>query len=85
MSQTRLPCIGAGAIVAAGAVVTKDVGPFQIVAGCPATLLRPRFDAVTVTRLLDLAWWGWDHDRLRTALTNFRTLKAEAFLDKHEA
>lgn len=75
--------LGAGAIVAAGAVVTRDVGPFQIVAGCPAVPLRARFDARVIDRLLTLAWWNWDHARLRSALTDFRRLKAEAFLDLH--
>jgi phosphonate metabolism protein (transferase hexapeptide repeat family) len=75
--------IGAGAIVAAGAVVTRDVAPFMIVAGCPATPLRPRFDAVVIDRLLALAWWDWDHARLRDALQDFRTLQAEAFLERY--
>jgi phosphonate metabolism protein (transferase hexapeptide repeat family) len=77
--------IGIGAIVASGAVVTRDVDPFLIVAGCPAQPLRSRFDARTGDRLLTLAWWDWDHARLRTALQDFRSLKAEAFLDKHGA
>jgi phosphonate metabolism protein (transferase hexapeptide repeat family) len=75
--------LGAGAIVAAGAVVTHDVPPFMIVAGCPATPLRPRFIAGVIDRLMALAWWDWDHARLRGALTDFRALKAEAFLEKH--
>lgn len=76
--------IGAGAIVASGAVVTKDVAPFTIVAGCPAQPLRPRFEARTIDRLMQLAWWDWDHALLRAALTDFRSLKAEAFLDKYQ-
>lgn len=75
--------IGIGAIAAAGAVVTRDVPPFMIVAGCPATLLRPRFKAGIIDRLLALAWWDWDHDRLRAALPDFRSLLAEAFLEKY--
>lgn len=77
--------IGAGAIVASGAVVTKDVSPFMIVAGCPATPIRARFEPDVIDRLLGLAWWNWDHARLRTALTDFRSLKAEAFLEKYQA
>jgi hypothetical protein len=76
--------VGAGAVVAAGAVVTKDVAPYMIVAGTPARLLRPRFAPGTADRLMALAWWDWPHDRLRGALEDFRSLPAEAFLEKHQ-
>jgi hypothetical protein len=33
--------------------------------------------------MLALAWWDWDHDRLRQALPDFRALAAEAFLTKY--
>jgi hypothetical protein len=76
--------IGIGAIVASGAVVTKDVAPFMIVAGCPATPIRARFSAAVIERMLALAWWDWDHTSLRAALIDFRSLKAEAFLEKYD-
>ncbi|MDO7559588.1 MAG: chloramphenicol acetyltransferase [Paracoccaceae bacterium] len=75
--------IGIGAVVAAGAVVTKDVAPYMIVAGVPAVPLRSRFDTKTVDRLLALAWWDWDHLKLRAALTDFRALPADAFSDQY--
>lgn len=75
--------VGAGAVVASGAVVTKDVAPYMIVAGVPAQPLRARFAPGIADRLMALAWWDWDHDRLRTALTDFRSLTAEAFLENY--
>lgn len=76
--------VGIGAIVASGAVVTRDVAPFMIVAGCPATPLRARFSDAVIQRLLALAWWDWGHSRLRAALLDFRSLRAEAFLEKYD-
>ncbi|KFE34225.1 chloramphenicol acetyltransferase [Thioclava atlantica] len=75
--------IGAGAVVASGAVVTKDVAPFMIVAGVPAQPLRMRFSEEIAQDLLDLAWWDWEHARLHAALADFRHLPIEAFLEKY--
>lgn len=76
--------LGHGAVVAAGAVVTKDVDPYTIVAGTPAKPLRLRQPRNIADRLIALAWWDWDHDALRAALDDFRAMKAEDFLEKHQ-
>ncbi len=76
--------IGHGAVVAAGAVVTKDVAPYAIVAGIPATFLRWRFEPETAARLMALAWWDWDHDRLAKAIPDMQALSAEAFAAKYQ-
>ncbi|NRB33498.1 MAG: chloramphenicol acetyltransferase [Rhodobacteraceae bacterium] len=76
--------LGDGAVVAAGAMVTKDVAPYTIVAGTPARPLRPRQPVKIADRLIALAWWDWPHDALRRALDDFRGLEAEAFLEKYE-
>lgn len=76
--------LGHGAVVAAGAVVTKDVEPYTIVAGTPAKPLRPRQPPEIAERLIALGWWDWSHGRIRNALDDFRHLKAAAFLEKHE-
>lgn len=76
--------IGTGAVVGAGSIVTRDVAPYTIVVGNPARPVRDRFPAVIAERLLRLAWWDWDHERLRRALPEFRSLSAEGFLERHE-
>jgi virginiamycin A acetyltransferase len=64
--------IGAGAIVAARTVVTADVPPYAVVGGNPARVLRQRFDADTVARLLAVAWWDWPRDKLSRNLDAVR-------------
>ena len=75
--------IGHGAVVAGGAIVTRDVAPYMIVAGIPAKPLRRRFSESIAARMEELAWWDWPHDRLQASLKDFQTLPAEAFLEKY--
>jgi hypothetical protein len=51
--------IGDGAIVAAGAVVNKDVPPYAIVGGNPAKVIRYRFTPEQIEALLEIRWWDW--------------------------
>ncbi len=56
--------IGHGAIIASCSVVTRDVDPFAIVGGNPATPIRHRFDEATRDALLEIAWWDWDAEKI---------------------
>lgn len=57
--------IGNGAVVGAGAVVTKPVPPYAVVAGNAARVIRYRFDESTVRRLSATQWWLLDEQALR--------------------
>ena len=63
--------IGDGAVVAAGAIVTKDVPPYAIVGGVPAKVIKYRFDEETVKKLLKLKWWEKDLAWLREHAKEF--------------
>lgn len=50
--------IGDGSVIGMGAVVTKNVEPYTVVAGNPARVIRQRFDSDVVDGLLKLQWWN---------------------------
>ena len=60
--------IGNGAIIAARAVVTKDVLPYTIVGGVPARPIRKRFDEEVIRKLETLKWWNWSAEKIRRCL-----------------
>lgn len=76
--------IGDGAVVGARALVTRDVPPYGIVAGNPATLVRKRFDDETIARLLALKWWDWPDDRIAGAVRAMSSRDVNDFLDRAE-
>jgi len=61
--------IGDGAIVSAGAIVTRDVAPYSVVAGSPARHVRWRFDESTREALLAIAWWNWPVEEIARMAT----------------
>ena len=71
--------IGDGAVIGMGAVVTGDVEPYSVVAGCPAREIRKRFSPETAARLLASEWWKLDEARLKEAARFIR--EPEKFLE----
>ena len=53
--------IGDGAIIACGAVVTKNIPPYEIWGGVPAKKIKNRFDPTLQTKLLEYKWWEKKH------------------------
>lgn len=76
--------IGTGAVVGAGSIVAHDVPDYMIVVGNPARPVRARFPETVAARLRALAWWDWPDARLKEALSSFRALSVEEFLDRYE-
>jgi phosphonate metabolism protein (transferase hexapeptide repeat family) len=76
--------IGNGAVVGAGAIVAHDVAPYAIVAGSPAKFLRWRFEPKFSERMIALAWWDWEHDKLAAVVDDMRTMSATDFIEKYE-
>jgi virginiamycin A acetyltransferase len=63
--------IGNGAVIAANSVVNKDIPPFAIAAGSPATVLGYRFDEECVRMIQELEWWFWDIEKIRSHRIHF--------------
>ncbi|MDL2409702.1 hypothetical protein PY650_29585 [Rhizobium calliandrae] len=61
--------IGAGAIIAAASVVTRDVPSYAVVEGNPAAIIRMRYPDEITSEILDIPWWDWPIDKIEANLT----------------
>lgn len=77
--------IGNGAIVAAGAIVTKDIPAYAIVGGNPARIIKYRFTESQISQMEHLQWWFWPEAKIRAFESEFYTNDIDAFLKKAES
>jgi len=63
--------IGNGAIVAAGAVVTKNIPDYAIYGGVPAKLIKYRFNKEQIVSLLKIKWWNFEFEKLSEVEKSF--------------
>jgi len=56
--------IGTGAVIGMGSIVTRDIEPYNIVAGSPAKVIRKRFDDKVIQKLLKIKWWEFSDKKL---------------------
>lgn len=75
--------IGDGAIIAANALVTKDVAPYTIVGGNPAIELKKRFTQDQREKLLYLKWWDWDIEKITANVGKMTGDDIDQFLNDH--
>lgn len=66
--------ISDGAIIGMGAVVTKDIGPYEIWAGNPARMIKKRFDDSTIEKLLTVKWWDYEEKILQDKAKYFNSI-----------
>lgn len=67
--------IGNGAVIAAGAVVNRDVEPYSVVGGIPARLIKKRFNEEQIKIIQSMEWWDWSFQFLSDSAEYFRTDK----------
>jgi acetyltransferase-like isoleucine patch superfamily enzyme len=73
--------IGNGALVAAGAMVCKDVPPYAVVGGNPAKIIKHRFEEEQIAALLDIRWWDWPEDEVRAAVPILASKDIDEFIE----
>ncbi|ENW93375.1 CatB-related O-acetyltransferase [Acinetobacter dispersus] len=75
--------IGDGAIVAANAVVTKNIEPYTIVGGNPAKFIKYRIEDESLRKdLLDIAWWNWPEDKVKENLPKIMSADIKSFVEE---
>jgi acetyltransferase-like isoleucine patch superfamily enzyme len=76
--------VGNGAVLGACSVVTKDVCPYEVVAGNPCRRIRMRFDDRQIGALLAIRWWDWPPDKIAASVDLLSSGDVDKFIATFE-
>lgn len=72
--------IGSGAVIGARSIVTKSIPPYTIVAGSPAKIIKKRFSDTQIQDLLNIAWWDWSEEKIKSLADHLNGKSPENWL-----
>lgn len=75
--------ISTGAVIGAHAVVTNNVGLYEVVGGVPARHIKYRFTTKQIDKILALKWWAWDDQKIKENAHLIMSEDIEKFLSLH--
>lgn len=75
--------IGDGAIIAARAVVTKNVRSYEMVGGVPAKHINMRFTDGISEKLQEIKWWNWPEEKIKENAHLLNSENINEFIEKH--
>ena len=69
-------------VISDKSLVSRDVPPYAVVAGNPARVVKIRFDAQVVERLVGLKWWNWSEREIEKAMPELLYNQIQLSLEK---
>jgi chloramphenicol O-acetyltransferase type B len=72
--------IGDGAIIGSDSLVTKDIKPYAIVGGNPASLIKYRYSPAIISKLLFIKWWAWTDEKIKRYVPLLTSDKIDDFI-----
>lgn len=76
--------IGDGAIIATNSHVVKNIEPYAIVGGNPATVIKRRFNTYYISKMLDIQWWNFPDETIKELVPLLCSSNIKGFFDEVE-
>ena len=75
--------IGDGVVIAGNSVVVKNIEPYSVYGGAPATFIKKRFTDKEIQQLLKMKWWDWDINKIKEAIPFLCDENLTVFFEKY--